>query len=241
MISARETRGAPRRYRALVSRMLNAADRRAGFNLAVAFCSLSLVIVGCATAADVSSCLDAEGKGMPFRLPGKRLSSTPALMSVFKRERRPTDRVPPRLDRLLFDERARCDGCRLIPERSRLLLANGGARHRKIFAVPTREGGLCWQLTASDGESGCDPPGYFAVNVWDEGGPGRCEPVHVLGTVPDAVRTVDVVVNARRQPAQMGSNAFFYELRTPKSSLAAVSAVVFRLKNGRTFRVSLQF
>ena len=197
-------------------------------------------MLGCgASHSAVSDCAIQGFKVVSMIVPGDSTRPVARQMRVFDRRRRLSDRVPRSLTDLTKEASVLTGTSPVIPRRSRRLLTT---RHgAKVFAAPTEDGNVCWQVTVTL-ESGCSSGGSgFQVLALDPGGPGACTPAHVVGIIPDSVRSVAVVVRGHGYRAEIGTNAFFLQLANASFGHDAASAVVLTLKSGRRVRTSLRF
>jgi hypothetical protein len=203
----------------------------------VALGSLAVCVGGCGAVDGTTSDCFIEGfKTSPFQVPGAKGASVAAQMSVFSRPRRSSDALPRELAGLRFDDGGLARPARVLPTRSRRLLTAQASRLR-LYAVPTTNGNVCWQVTRTL-ENSCSIAGRFKLIAVDQGGPRRCLPTHIAGIVPDSVMAVHVVVSGHHRPAQLESNGFFLELR-PALTPSALSAVVLTLRTGRRVTIDL--
>jgi hypothetical protein len=198
----------------------------------MAFC-----MAGCGGADSQTADCAIEGfKTARFQVPGGQDMNPAAQMSVFRRSAQAPDTLPPELTGLRFDEDELAAPARVLPRRSRLLVTAPRSRVR-LYAVPTTNGNVCFQVTRTL-ENSCSLAGRFNLMAVDQGGPHRCIPTHVVGIVPDRVRAVDVVVHGRARRAHLGGNGFIYELR-PAFSPSAITAIALTLRNGARTEIDL--
>jgi hypothetical protein len=166
-------------------------------------------------------------------------SAIPAF-AAFARAQQPGDRLPAQLQQAVVAMNANpapvsadlYEGQQL-PAQSRLLLGNLGGSNAGIWAYPTTKGRVCFLTTIGGG--GCvtaaDPSAWaIAVNP-----AGR---LAVYGLIPNAVRSVEVVVDGTSVPATIGQNAFFYEQQTltdtPTATFANGTQLQFTLPDRAT-------
>jgi hypothetical protein len=165
-------------------------------------------------------------------------------MGVFTRPQMEADVLPKRLYyRMKPEERcpalgrtdAFCIG-ESVPEESRLLLADLGARKAALYAWPTTEGWVCWAWDA--GAGGCapdfanDPRVPVLMTGIDPDKLGVGAPGVVVGIVPDDVVAASVRVDGVEYGAVVDRNGFFFELPTAKCSPRSFNSVWLTFHDG---------
>lgn len=150
-------------------------------------------------------------------------------LSAFSNERRKTDELPSGV----LAPFGRPSEVRAQRDRSRRLLMTRSVR---IYAAPTSNGSVCYELVPQ-GTGGCAGSvaelGYPTVETGGAGFPGV-----VHGLIGDDVVDVDVVLGRRARSAELGRNAYFYEL---PAGVAVPSAVVVRKRGSRiVYRVEVE-
>jgi hypothetical protein len=120
----------------------------------------------------------------------------------------------------------------LESSRSHRLLADLGAAHASLYALPTNKGRVCFIFA--------DPEPKFGGCVSSFGGDvaiprvvGDGQPREVFGLVPDSVTSVGVVDEGAEHDAVVQNNAYYYQLGSP---LSYPEAIVVTYADGTTTR-----
>lgn len=165
-------------------------------------------------------------------------------LSAFATARTPADRLPAAAEQTLANIAADAEALEAsnrpgAPQvtQSRRLLAGVGPNDADFYAVPTNSGKVCFVITA--GPSGCHSDfsrGPLAWGEYDADALGSGNPIAVYGLARDDVTSVHVVVNGRRERAQLTRNAFFYALADPTTH---PTALIARLRSGAEEAITL--
>ncbi|MEJ7792415.1 MAG: hypothetical protein WKF65_10640 [Gaiellaceae bacterium] len=123
----------------------------------------------------------------------------------------------------------------------RVPLAKVGSADRSVFMFRTSRGRLCYGLSGFS--SGClqGLPASVPVTAM-AGEPDAYDagegPV-VFGFARNDVQAVDVIVAGKPYPAEVGANAYFFQLPDNRVKAAAFEAVVAHLSGGRSERIDV--
>lgn len=147
-------------------------------------------------------------------------------------------------DKLSFSEETSPDmasGKELFSQ-SRLLLPEGPIQGQQLFGVPTAKGWVCPYFVYPDGDE------------WDaEGGPcwfslldgiafsmeGEGSVYRLYGVVANDVKSVSVVAGDRPYRAQMGRNAFAFEMKSNAVCPADIDRLLVQRKDGGASKIEL--
>ena len=171
--------------------------------------------------------------------------ATPAAlaMSVFTRPRTEADVLPDEYSYRLRKAKGECEGWLLehdacfgegVGEESRLVLADLGQTHAKLYAWPTTSGGVCWATGRGMGMCTNHFTGEdsAAFTGWDPDIPETGAPLTFLGVVPDDVVAAQVTVHGIDHDALVEDNGFFYELSDTADTCQPLDSVTIFYRDG---------
>ena len=131
---------------------------------------------------------------------------------------------------------------RLNIGRSRKLLATVGSSSRPLFAVPTKNGWVCYGLLGAGLTARCARRLVWGLRlvIDDHDGVGGA-PVYVYGLADDSVRRVELDVGGRTLLTRAGRNAFTLTLPDARTPAQQIRAVLVTRRSGRHERHPLDW